>query len=514
LATYSLNQQPYLIDNLGYAYHSSNNVSGGNFGVASLFSYEDPVNSPVFIAGVTNLTVNLFNGQWYLNLKYQDGTGAMSIPVDRLQFSDADHLVFTDQVYDYVISDALINYAAAVTIAGDATIDPGAYNPGLSATDIVAAAPLSVAEFGAGGSASGTVVGSVIAVDLDDASGFTYSFVPGGDAGGLFSIDPLGQITTADATLLDFEQATSHTVTVRVVDNDGNSFTRTISIAVADVNPENVVGNVNSNTFVGGPGNDRLDGQSGVDTLRGGIGNDILRGGLGNDTLDGGAGNDLLDGGAGFDTLRGGAGNDTYALGNDANVVADTAGTADLATTTVTRSLLAPGLTTIERLVLISGNINGTGNRLNNTITGSTGANTLKGGLGNDTILGGAGNDKLYGEAGRDTMRGGAGKDTFAFTVALNKTTNVDRITDFSHSDDTIQLGHSIFKGMGTGPLKSTYFFAGTGAHDADDHIIYNKATGGLYYDSDGTGGHPQVLFAIVTNHANAGLALNDFVLI
>jgi Ca2+-binding RTX toxin-like protein len=66
---------------------------------------------------------------------------------------------------------------------------------------------------------------------------------------------------------------------------------------------------------------------------------------------------------------------------------------------------------------------------------------------------------------------------------------------------------------MGTGPLKATFFSAGTAAHDADDRIIYNKATGALYYDSDGTGAHAQVLFAVIANHAHAGLASNDFVL-
>src|SRR4029077_10231698 len=158
--------------------------------------------------------------------------------------------------------------------------------------------------------------------------------------------------------------------------------------------------------------------------------NNSLFGDAGNDTLDGGAGNDRLDGGPGFDTLRGGIGNDTYVLGNDVNAVVDAGGTADLATTTITRSLLASGLTTIERLTLLSGNINGTGNKLNNVIVGSTGANTLKGGLGNDTLSGGLGNDRLYGEAGKDTMTGGGGRDVFAFTTALNKTTNVDRMAD------------------------------------------------------------------------------------
>jgi Ca2+-binding RTX toxin-like protein len=67
---------------------------------------------------------------------------------------------------------------------------------------------------------------------------------------------------------------------------------------------------------------------------------------------------------------------------------------------------------------------------------------------------------------------------------------------------------------MGTGLLKAQFFFTGTHAHDFDDHVIYNKATGALYYDSDGTGAHAQVLFAVVANHAHAGLAYNDFVLI
>jgi Ca2+-binding RTX toxin-like protein len=138
-------------------------------------------------------------------------------------------------------------------------------------------------------------------------------------------------------------------------------------------------------------------------------------------TLNGGAGNDTLIGGPGFDTLRGGAGNDTYVLGNDANAVLDTGGTADLATTTITRSLLAPGFATIERLMLLSGNISGTGNNLNNIIIGSAGANTLKGGFGNDTLSGGNGNDTLLGETGNDTLLGGAGNDTLYGAIGIDR---------------------------------------------------------------------------------------------
>jgi serralysin len=66
---------------------------------------------------------------------------------------------------------------------------------------------------------------------------------------------------------------------------------------------------------------------------------------------------------------------------------------------------------------------------------------------------------------------------------------------------------------MGSGNLQSKYFFAGSQAHDKDDHIIYNKASGALYYDSDGTGSHAQVQFATLTNHPS-NVGYQDFVLI
>jgi hypothetical protein len=36
------------------------------------------------------------------------------------------------------------------------------------------------------------------------------------------------------------------------------------------------------------------------------------------------------------------------------------------------------------------------------------------------------------------------------------------------------------------GAVKPQAFFAGVAAHDADDRIVYNRATGALYYDSNG----------------------------
>lgn len=143
------------------------------------------------------------------------------------------------------------------------------------------------------------------------------------------------------------------------------------------------------------------------------------------------------------------------------------------------------------------------GNEIDNVLSGNGGKDSLNGGSGNDTLIGGTGNDRLTGDFGGDR---------FVFNSPLSAA-NRDTITDFVHLFDTIWLESSIFKGMEPGTLKSAYFFAGSRAHDADDHIIYNEATGALFYDRDGTGQHAQVQFATLANHA-IGVAFDDFVLI
>src|SRR5690606_22286610 len=81
------------------------------------------------------------------------------------------------------------------------------------APDDLTATALSVAE----NAASGTVVGTVTGHDANANDTLTYSLVD--DAGGRFAIDPFtGEITVGDGTLLDFETATSHTITVRTSD--------------------------------------------------------------------------------------------------------------------------------------------------------------------------------------------------------------------------------------------------------------------------------------------------------
>jgi Ca2+-binding RTX toxin-like protein len=148
-------------------------------------------------------------------------------------------------------------------------------------------------------------------------------------------------------------------------------------------------------------------------TLTGNAGNNVLSGGTGDDTLVGGAGNDTLDGGAGIDTMTGGLGNDTYVVDDASDVVieAENGGT-DTVQSSITLNLVT--IDNVENLTLTgSGNIDGTGNDLNNVITGNSGDNILDGGSGNDTLIGGAGDDTLWSSDGTDILQGGTGDDTY-----------------------------------------------------------------------------------------------------
>src|SRR5207244_2561908 len=58
------------------------------------------------------------------------------------------------------------------------------------------------------------------------------------DAGGRFAIDAsTGVVTVANASLLDYETATSHNITVHAADASGAFTAQTFTIAVTDVAP-------------------------------------------------------------------------------------------------------------------------------------------------------------------------------------------------------------------------------------------------------------------------------------
>ncbi|MFT3955639.1 MAG: DUF4347 domain-containing protein [Piscinibacter sp.] len=224
-----------------------------------------------------------------------------------------------------------------------------------------------------------------------------------------------------------------------------------------------------------------------------------LIGGLGNDTLSGGVGNDTLSGGVGNDSMVGGTGNDTYSVDSTSDRVVETSTLATEIDSVVSSVTWTLG-NYVERLTLSgTATINGTGNTLANTITGNSAVNVLNGGSGNDTINGGAGNDTVAGGLGNDSLTGGAGVDTFLFNTTRSATTNVDRITDFTAVDDRFLLDDAVFVGIGgVGQLAAANFRLGSAAGDASDRIIYNSATGQLFFDADGTGAGAATLFATV----------------
>ncbi|MBP2233286.1 VCBS repeat-containing protein [Azospirillum agricola] len=150
----------------------------------------------------------------------------------------------------------------------------------------------------------------------------------------------------------------------------------------------------------GSAGNDTLRGGAGDDTLAGAAGNDSLDGGAGADLLDGGSGNDTLDGGLGADTLIGGDSNDLYIVDEAGDLVVELAGEGSDTVRSAIDYVLGANL---EALVLTGAAIAGTGNDINNSLTGTTADNVLIGLDGNDTLNGGAGADTLIGGSGNDT---------------------------------------------------------------------------------------------------------------
>lgn len=133
---------------------------------------------------------------------------------------------------------------------------------------------------------------------------------------------------------------------------------------------------------------------SGAFVGSGNAANNLITGRAGADVLLGLDGNDTLNGWAGApNELHGGAGDDTYIVqvAGDTLIEAAGAGTDTVKTTLTTYVLTAAN---VENLTFIgAGAFTGTGNALNNVITGGAGADRLAGRGGVDQLIGGAGLD-------------------------------------------------------------------------------------------------------------------------
>jgi Ca2+-binding RTX toxin-like protein len=250
---------------------------------------------------------------------------------------------------------------------------------------------------------------------------------------------------------------------------------------------DTIFGTAEANSIIGGGGNDKLNGDDGGDTYRvtgafhssfTGFDSYSDTGVSGVDTIKA-VGNNKVDIGlAGFGPNSGIEVIDTTGAVNQVRLLGNA--TADV--------LNFSGVTFVGSNILIDAGAGA------DTVTGNGQANLINGGLGNDVLT------------------GGLGADLFRFDTALNKTSNVDRITDFTVVDDTFQLDDAVFKKLAAGALKAADFVTGSKALDASDRIVYNATTGDVFYDADGSGSGAALLFAKVA--AGTALTAADFLII
>ncbi|MEQ1576222.1 MAG: peroxidase family protein [Hyphomicrobium sp.] len=296
--------------------------------------------------------------------------------------------------------------AGVTLVPNTATLDLLPVN---DAPTAIALSATTVAE----GANNGRLVGTLSANDPDTGAALTFTLLD--NAGGRFQLAGT-QIQVANGVALDFEQAQTHTIQVRVSDGISAPVVQNIAINVTDVNPENVTGTANADTLVGGAGADRFNGAGG---------NDVLTGAAAADRINGDGGNDRIVAtiGDGNDRYDGGAGSDTYDLSQ----------TTAAATVNLQAGTASSGQTGNDQLASIENVI---GSQGANTITGNGGVNVLNGLGGNDTINGAGGADTINGGAGNDRLNGGAGGDTIIVTegndtIVLNANFGNDRIEDF-----------------------------------------------------------------------------------
>ncbi|MBJ6125833.1 right-handed parallel beta-helix repeat-containing protein [Microvirga splendida] len=272
-------------------------------------------------------------------------------------------------------------------------------------------------------------------------------------------------------------------------------------------------GTSGSNTLNGSDNvDDRMKGLGGNDTIKGRGGNDSLWGGSGNDKVYGDAGDDYVSGSSGNDRVYGGSGNDRVygSSGNDR--VYGSSG-----------DDYVNGGSGNDRVYGGSGDDRAYGGSGDDRVYGDSGDDRVYGDSGDDRVYGGSGNDTVNGGSGNDRLYGGSGSDAFVFNTKLgsassDRKVNFDKVVDFNVKYDSFLLDNRVFDELGSGTfsnpkqLEKEFFTSSGKARERDDYLIYNKKTGVLSYDVDGSGSKEAVEFAQLSK--NLKLTYKDFFII
>jgi Ca2+-binding RTX toxin-like protein len=452
----------------------------------------------------------------------------------------------------YVSNNTAVTLSTSVLLANDTDIDGAVLS--VTAISVMAgtlATPITVNADGTFSFTTGATGGTVASPTVVTLS-YTLSDGAGGSATGTVTLNVLD--TTSAGNNVDLAGLASYQGSYI----DGKAGGDTLrdgafqSVLVGSIGSDQLFGNAGSDLLIGGENADSLDGGAGNDVLRGGNNDDQIDGGAGTEdlidfsdgpngitfTLTQSSGNtlfngpgslgtdtyrniegaigtanaDTLTGSASNDILRGGAGNDTLdGAGGSGDLLDFSDGTAGL-TFTLTQSSSTTSFNASAAGLGTDGykNFEGViGTAFADTITGSASNDQLRGGGGNDSISGLAGDDRIAGGTGADILTGGADNDTFVFDSAPNA---VDSVTDFDASGsvasgDLVELSRGTFTALATasGSTLSASEFAssdGGGAGDtvgAGVHVIYDSATGNLYYDADGLSAANRTLVATLT---------------
>ncbi len=380
------------------------------------------------------------------------------------------------------------------------------YFNGGSTRATVTIGPGVVIEAARGGSGSDVLIGNAVANVLNGALGADH--MQAGAGNDIYVVDNAGDVvdeTRPGSSGIDTVQSS---ISFDLA-NTSSVLGSVENLALLGTGAISGRGNALGNVITGNAGSNVLNGAFGADTMRGLAGNDVYivenvgdvvnespagsagidtvqsavsfslvnsarvqgaverltllaagningTGNILNNLITGNAGDNVLTGGAGADTMRGLAGNDVYVVDNAGDVVNEgLAGSSGIDTvqSSISFDLANPTsvLGSVEALALLgTGDINGTGNALNNLITGNAGSNVLDGGVGADAMRGLAGNDVYVvdnsGDVVDESRASSSGIDTVLSSISFNL---ANPVSVLGSVEDLTLLGTGAISGRG-----------------------------------------------------------------